>query len=79
MATAYNILCANLSKKYQWGVDYGVVCWYHDEYTIECREEIAKDVKEIAEEAIAEAGRVLNIPCPHEGDGAIGKNWYDIH
>ena len=79
MSNAYNLLAKRLREKYEWGVDYGIVCFYHDEYTIECRKEIAEDVKEIAEEAIAEAGRILNIPCPHEGDGAIGKNWYDIH
>lgn len=79
MTAAYNKVCKDLAKKYTWGVDYGIVCWYHDEYTIECREEIAEDVKRIAEEAIAWAGRFYNIPCPHLGQGAIGKNWYSIH
>jgi DNA polymerase I len=79
MSKAYNIMCANLNKKYRWGIDYGVVAWYHDEYTVECREEIAEDVKLISEEAIAEAGRFFNITCPHLGQGAIGRNWYDIH
>jgi DNA polymerase-1 len=79
MARAYVILCAELEKKYIWGEDYGVVCWYHDEYTIECREEIAEDVKKISEEAIRLAGEYYNIKCPHEGQGAIGKNWYEIH
>jgi hypothetical protein len=79
MAKAYNILCANLRKKYVWGVDYGVVCWYHDEYTIECRQEIAEDVKRISEDAIREAGEYYNISCPHAGEGAIGRNWYAIH
>ena len=79
MAKAYNILCANLRKKYVWGVDYGVVCWYHDEYTIECREDIAEDVKRISEDAIREAGEFYKISCPHAGEGAIGKNWYEIH
>jgi len=79
MAKAYNIMCANLNKKYIYGVDYGVVAWYHDEYTVECREDIAEDVKLISEQAIKEAGEFFNIACPHEGQGAIGKNWYDIH
>lgn len=79
MAKAYNILCANLRKKYVWGVDYGVVCWYHDEYTIECRQEISEDVKRISEDAIREAGEYYNISCPHAGEGAIGRNWYAIH
>lgn len=79
MARAYVILCAELSKKYVWGVDYGVVCWYHDEYTIECRKEIAADVKRISEDAIRQAGEYYAIKCPHAGEGAIGKNWYSIH
>ena len=79
MAMAYIKLCRDLHKKYVWGVDYGVVCWYHDEYTIECREEIAQDVKTISEDAIKWAGEYFNISCPHEGQGAIGKNWYAIH
>jgi DNA polymerase I-like protein with 3'-5' exonuclease and polymerase domains len=79
MAKAYCILCAELEKKYVWGVDYGIVCWYHDEYTIECREEIAQDVKRISEDAIRLAGEYYKIKCPHAGEGAIGKNWYSIH
>lgn len=79
MAKAYNIMCANLNKKYIYGVDYGVVAWYHDEYTVECREDIAEDVKLISELAIKEAGEFFNIACPHEGQGAIGKNWFSIH
>jgi DNA polymerase-1 len=79
MAKAYCILCAELEKKYVWGKDYGVVCWYHDEYTIECREEIAQDVKRISEDAIRLAGEYYKIKCPHAGEGAIGKNWYAIH
>ena len=79
MAMAYNILARNLHKKYVWGKDYGIVCWYHDEYTVECREEIAEDVKQMMESAIKEAGEYFKIACPHEGQGAIGNNWYDIH
>lgn len=79
MAVAYNLLCQRLREKYTWGVDYGVVCWYHDEYTIECKEEIAEDVKKISEDCIRDAGILLGIKCPHAGEGAIGKNWYDIH
>lgn len=79
MTKAYCRLWENLSAKYEFGKDFGVVCWYHDEYTVECREEIAKDVAAIAEEAIAWAGNFYGITCPHIGGAAIGKNWYDIH
>lgn len=79
MSKSYCLLSERLAKKYVWGVDYGIVCFYHDEYTIECREEIAEDVKRISEQCIKDAGTFFNIKCPHAGEGAIGKNWYTIH
>lgn len=79
MSAAYIRMNAELEKKYVWGVDYGVVCWYHDEYTVECKPEIAEDVKRISEESIAWAGNYFKIVCPHVGDGKIGKNWYEVH
>lgn len=79
MSKAYCLLAERLSQKYVWGVDYGVVCFYHDEYTIECKESIAEDVKKISEDCIRDAGIFYNIKCPHAGEGAIGKNWFSIH
>lgn len=79
MTKAYNLLWERLSKRYIFGVDFGVVCYYHDEYTIECRVEIANDVKAISEQCIVDAGLFYNISCPHKGEGKIGKNWYAIH
>lgn len=79
MSKAYCLLAERLSQKYVWGVDYGIVCFYHDEYTIECRKEIAEDVKKISEDCIRDAGAFFKISCPHAGEGAIGKNWYSIH
>lgn len=79
MSCAYIWMCKELRALYTYGVDYGVVCWYHDEYTVECRAEIAEEVARISEECIARAGRYFKIACPHEGDASIGKNWYDIH
>jgi len=79
MSKAYCLLAQRLSEKYVWGVDYGIVCFYHDEYTIECKEDIAEDVKKISEQCIVDAGKFFGIECPHQGEGQIGKNWYDIH
>ena len=79
MTAAYIKLWSDLLKKYRYKDDFGVVCWYHDEYTIECRPEIAEDVKKISEDAIAWAGNFFKIVCPHVGDGKIGKNWYEVH
>ncbi len=79
MTKAYNLLHERLAERFTWGVDYGIVCFYHDEYTIECREEIAEEVKLISEQCITDAGKFFNIQCPHAGEGNIGKNWYLIH
>lgn len=79
MATAYCWLYKQLIAKYKWGEDFGIVAWYHDEYTVECRPEIAKDIARIAEECISRAGRFLKIGCRHDGEAAIGDNWYAIH
>jgi hypothetical protein len=79
MTAAYNKFCKDMAKRFKWGEDYGVVCWYHDEYTCECKEEIAEEVKLMAEAAIKWAGDFYNIPCPHLGQGKIGKDWYAIH
>lgn len=79
MQAAYNKFCKDMAKRFVWGVDYGVTCWYHDEFTAECREDIAEEVKALAERAIAWAGEFFKISCPHLGQGKIGKNWYDIH
>lgn len=64
---------------YVYGDDYGFLCWYHDEFTIECKPEIANIVKDVSEKAITWAGEYYKINCPHVGDGNIGENWYAIH
>lgn len=79
MSAAYNKVFFELSKKYEWGRQWGIVCWYHDEINIECDPDIAEDVKRISEEAIVWAGKFFKIRCPHIGDGKIGRSWYEVH
>ena len=79
MTKAYCLLWERLSAKYEFGKDFGVVAWVHDEYTVECRVEIAEDVARISEQCIVDAGLYYNIVCPHVGGAAIGRTWYDIH
>ena len=79
MSAAYNYLHRRLDKRFKYGEDYKIVGFMHDEYTIECKPEISKEVAEIAEKCIVDAGKFYNIACPHEGDASIGKNWFDIH
>lgn len=79
MAAAYVRANKVLERKYRYGEDYGFLIWMHDEYEVECRPDIAEDVKQICEQAIVWAGEFFNILCPHVGDGKIGKTWYDVH
>lgn len=79
MTAAYNFMWKRLEAKYEYGKDFGIVCFYHDEVNLECREEIAEDVKNIMEQCIADAGTFFKMKCPHKGNGLIGKNWYDVH
>jgi len=80
MQVAYCKVHQLLEKEgYIYGEDYGTVCWYHDEFTIECRESISPRVAQLSEFSIAWAGEFFKIPCPHVGQAKIGKDWYAIH
>lgn len=81
MAAAYVMLYKRLlAAGFEWGKDWAYVCWYHDEYTIECEEEHADKIKQMAEQAIVDAGTFFKLDhCPQVGDAEVGKNWYEIH
>jgi len=81
MAAAYIMLYKRLlAKGLKWGEDWAYVCWYHDEYTIECKEELADVIAPMAEQAIADAGAFFKFDhCPQIGEAEVGKNWYQIH
>lgn len=80
MQAAYNRFHQQMNKLgFKYGEDYGTTCWYHDEFTVECKEAISGIVAKTAEESIAWAGRYYKIPCPHIGQAKIGRNWYSIH
>ena len=80
MSAAYVRFHQRMDKLgYKWGVDYGTVAWYHDEFTVECRPEFSSVIAKEAEQSITWANNYFKIPCPHLGHAAIGKNWYDVH
>jgi len=64
---------------YKWGEDFVFVAHIHDEYQLQCREEIAKEVGEAAVEAFRAAGRMFEWRCPLDGEYKIGRNWADTH
>lgn len=51
----------------------------HDEWQVECKEDDAVDVGRIGKWAIQEAGIVLNMRCPLDGEYKIGNNWKETH
>lgn len=61
------------------GVRWGFLTWQHDEFQNEVEESIAEAFSKIAENSIVWAGKYYKIACPHQGDSAIGKNWYETH
>lgn len=80
MSKAYNLANQRLKEKgYIYGLDYGFVCWMHDEFNIECKEGISEEVKKVSEQSIVDAALFFNIDCPHIGDGKIGRTWYAVH
>lgn len=79
LSAAYIKTFSELEKRWPWGEKWGIVCFYHDEFTVECDPDIAEEVKRISEESIVWAGEYFKIKCPHKGDGKIGKSWYEVH
>jgi len=61
------------------GVDYEFVACVHDEFTTECREEIAEDVARITESCTTKAGEYFNLRIKLDGEAKIDNNWYGIH
>ncbi|MDT1790759.1 hypothetical protein, partial [Salmonella enterica] len=55
MSTVYCIAYKDLCKKYKWGEDFGIVCFYHDELTIEIKVEYAQEAAAIIEQAFTKA------------------------
>ena len=51
----------------------------HDEFVLEADEQNARKLGREACDAIAEAGRMLNLRCPLAGEYHVGATWADIH
>lgn len=61
------------------GVPYRQVNDVHDEWQTETPPEFAKQVGEIQVQAIRDAGVILNLNCPLDGEYKIGDNWKETH
>jgi DNA polymerase-1 len=77
------ITCASalhyaIEKLREEGIPYHELIMYHDEFEIEVPDEYAERAREIGIEAFREAPKLYGIEIM-DGDGKIGKSWYDVH
>lgn len=56
-----------------------LLCFYHDEYTVETTPEYADYVGRLMSRCIVWAGEVLELSVPLAGDPQVGLNWKEIH
>ena len=61
------------------GIDAHFVANVHDEFQVETREDLAETVGKLGVESIIEAGKVLKLNCPLDGEYRIGDNWSETH
>ncbi|QZI86243.1 hypothetical protein PODOV005v1_10009 [Vibrio phage PS32B.2] len=80
MGATYCLAYKKLCNRWKWGEDFGIVCFYHDELTVEIREEYAEEAAQIIEDAFTEASNYFQMThCPQAGEAEIGKNWLEVH
>ena len=60
-------------------IDFKFVVNCHDEWQIETTEEAAEFVGQAGKQAIKEAGIVLKMRCPLDGEYKIGNSWKETH
>ena len=71
------VLLAESLEKYK--IPYKLVANVHDEFQIEVPENFAVTVGKAAVRAIRNAGEVLEMRCPLDGEYKIGNNWAETH
>jgi DNA polymerase I-like protein with 3'-5' exonuclease and polymerase domains len=60
-------------------IDFKIVANVHDEWQIEVEESRAEDAGILGKEAIKEAGIMLNMRCPLDGEYKVGNSWKETH
>jgi len=60
-------------------IRYGFVANVHDEWQIEVEESRAELVGQMGKQAIKDAGVVLEMRCPLDGEFKVGYNWRETH
>jgi DNA polymerase I-like protein with 3'-5' exonuclease and polymerase domains len=60
-------------------IDFKMVANVHDEWQIEVEEKRAEEAGILGKEAIKEAGIILNMRCPLDGEFKVGNSWKETH
>ena len=60
-------------------IDFKHLLFYHDEHTVEVKEEQAEQAKDIIIDCFAEAPKAVGINIMTCGDCKIGDDYYDVH
>ena len=79
MSATYNLIHRYLGDAFKWGEDFNIVCYYHDEASVECRAEIAEEVAALMEKAFSAASRYFKLGVPQIGEAKIGHDWLSVH
>ena len=68
-----------LFRSYIKDLDAKIVANVHDEWQVEVREDQAEEVGKRGIQAIIDAGSLLNLNCPLNGEYNVGNNWSETH
>ena len=68
-----------IARGYKWIDNFAFILNIHDEFEIECDEDIAEEVALIAKTSTTEAGEYFKLRIRIDGEAKIGKNWSDVH
>ena len=60
-------------------IDFKMVANVHDEWQIEVEEQRAEEAGILGKESIKEAGIMLNMRCPLDGEYKVGNSWKETH
>ena len=79
MGVAY-VMLHKWAEQRGWGrSDWNMLIWMHDEFQMESKPEIGKELGILGCRAIEWAANYLKVNCPHDGDYLIGESWYNTH
>jgi len=60
-------------------IDFKIVANVHDEWQIEVEDSRADEAGQLGKQAIKEAGIVLKMRCPLDGEYKVGNSWKETH